>query len=84
MGPALSQPILIGWHEVEGALKRRVGLGWGPEPVLLLEGWVTSSSWHHADLSSSVPHLLAGACSLPSCGGPGVAGLQERRNRNHP
>lgn len=76
MGPALSQPVLIGWHEAEGALKRRLCLGWGLEPVLL-EGWVPSSGWHHAALSSPVSRLPAGACSLPRGGGPGVAGLQE-------
>lgn len=34
MEPALFQPVLIGWHEVEGAFKRRPYLGWGLEPVL--------------------------------------------------
>jgi hypothetical protein len=34
MGPALLQPVLIGWHEAEGALKRQPYLGWTLEPVL--------------------------------------------------
>lgn len=37
MGPALFQPVLIGWHKAEGALKRRPYLGWGLEPVLRTE-----------------------------------------------
>lgn len=73
MGPALFQPILIGWHEAEGALKRRPYLGWGPEPVLLS----APSIWHHAALTSPVPRLLASPCCLLCYGGSGVASLQE-------
>lgn len=83
MGPALPQPVLIGWHEAEGALKRQTWPGWGPEPVLL-DGPVPSSGWHHAALAHPVSRLPAGTRSLPHGRGPGVAGLQERCHGNHP
>lgn len=38
MRSALPQPVLIGWHEAEGALKRQMCPGWGLEPVLLKAG----------------------------------------------